>query len=227
METPRPPEAGSSVRSKAKVPSPAELDTLYRSVNGKFRDSAELRLEAGRAMLETLYGGDADLALAPEGQFHPPWLAFRRLAGGRKVKPPRGVLRRALRLAAHEKTIQGGFYANLDVALREELLPLAEPDDIRAAAQHCIENNWGQRALRKHVKGLLRAAGQGYRATPDAIARAATGPLDRFAEAHATPAQLRNFEQAFGKLSPDEKARAREKIRRAWAALSALRKLLK
>jgi len=228
METPRPPdEKPLRTAAKGAVPTREQLDTLYRSVNGKFRDSAELRLEAGRELLGTLYGGDAALVLSPAGQTHPPWVAFRKLAGGRKVKPGLVALRRALRLAAFEKTVQGGFYANLDVALREELLPLSDADAIRAAAQHCIESNWGQRALRRHVEDLRRTQEQQREKSADEAAREATAGIVRFVGAHGTPERLREIEKACGRLSPEDRARALKAVEQAQAVLAQLRKALK
>lgn len=221
--TPRaaPPNAPKAVLTKV------ALEDLYRSVNGKFGDAAELRLEAGREMLQVLFGNDARVALSNAAESHAPWIAFRKLAGGRKLRPLRRQIRLALRLAAWERIVDGGFYTHLDPSLREELLALDDADAIRDAAQHCIENNWGQRALRKHVKTLLAKAGKGRTTTSAVRARAAVKPLEQVATALASDDDVEAVAKAVRKLPEDERTKALEAIERAHARLAALKKALK
>jgi len=116
-------------------------------------------VEYGRWLLGHVFGDDAKAALNARRENNV-WRVLLRRAGGPTLRLTPRFLHVAIAIAAHDKRIQDDAWRLLEPARKELLLPLAEEDALREAAQHVVAMKLSHNATRSYVKSLRAEKGR-------------------------------------------------------------------
>lgn len=165
MPTARPRPAA-LVRVEHALP-PVKLDPAQRTLLAEalrrgedLREEVEAKVSAyGRWLLASVFANDAAAALDLRAD-NPVWLELVRRAGGPTLSISRRLLYVSLHLAARDRRITDQAWRGLDAGRKELLLPLADDERLREAAQHVAKFNLTQPKTRAFVSELLRTQGR-------------------------------------------------------------------
>lgn len=103
-------------------------------------------------LVDRLWNGDLDAALAPSAESHLPWRA---LIGHPGIRLDRAQLSRCRGLLRLRQQLPGGAFRALSVTHLFALLPLPDADTRRALADQALVEKWSVVVLRRAVAGLL------------------------------------------------------------------------
>jgi hypothetical protein len=148
------PEISSPV-SAARVPVLHEdvVEELVTFCNARIaRGARDAWIAVADRLVERLWNGDLDAALAPSAEAHLPWRA---LIGHPGIRLDRAQLSRCRGLLRLRQQLPATAFRALSVTHLFALLPLPDADTRRALAEQAVVERWNVAVLRRAVAGLL------------------------------------------------------------------------
>ena len=166
----------------------------------------------GRWILINVFDDDAAAALDGKRD-NAVWHALVRRVGGPTLRLSRKLLYVGIQIAAHDKRITDQSWRKLEPGRKEILLPLADEQSLRKAAQHVIAMKMTHQATRAYVK-TLRERQPGKK--PKAVrlsAKSVVARVRKFRETFTDEGVTRRVTQVLDSAKPVERQEALREIR--------------
>jgi hypothetical protein len=129
------------------------VEDLVRFCNARIaRGARDAWIAVADRLVERLWGGDLDAALAPTAESHVTWRA---LLGHPDLRLSRTRLSRCRGLLRLRRELPPQVFRGLQVAHLYALLPLPDATTRRALAEQALKECWTCAALKEAVAGLL------------------------------------------------------------------------
>lgn len=179
----------------------------------------------GRFVLTEALGGESSEAIGIEASSNPVVRELFRRAGGPTLRLNAFTVSCCIRIAGWEKAINDETYKGLDWNRKVLLLPLADKDRIREAAQWVSSHKLSEEATEEYVEGLRTEAGKPpvSRLTAPRARKHLVQLRKRFTERRALPKLIAEISD----LPDEEKQELLEELEALDQVFAQLKKALK
>lgn len=178
----------------------------------------------GRYVLAKVFEDDTHEALDRRTK-NPVWLELVRRAGGPSLRLSRHMLYVAVATAAWDKRVHDAAFRGLDLGRKELLLPLDDPQKLKAAANHVSKLSLTQTDTKQYVTSLL--AEEGKKRQVRYSSQQLRGKARKLRQVFEDGATLRRVKTLRGEMDDAERARFVDEMDRLRAAVGEVLKVLR